>query len=247
MVSVSSSEQCFRRARDRTITGVALIARIPVQNSKQCRDRCLQLSPICQSVVYFEFTQSHRVCQQYNGSRATGGRLKTAKKRPGERIEFYELSADCPGKGNAVQRDQGSESKRWGVWSHWTKCSKSCGGGQQLRTRTCQNCRKKQAQNRKCGRANCPKKRSRTASVKTSGTPCNNRKPTRTGAVQPTRTGVVQPTRTGAVQPTRCAQAQNGGAWQGWSRWTACYSYCGCQFRFLVLCPKYIKIVFFCK
>lgn len=35
--------------------------------------------------------------------------------------------------------DQGQESPGWRIWSSWSECSKSCGGGQQMRVRQCEH------------------------------------------------------------------------------------------------------------
>ena len=55
----------------------------------------------------------------------------------------------------------------WGKWGEWSQCSKTCGGGQHLRTRKCNNpapayggkdCVGAFRQRRLCNQDNCPGK-----------------------------------------------------------------------------------------
>ena len=58
----------------------------------------------------------------------------------------------------------------WSRWSHWGKCSKVCGGGVQVKSRTCTNpkpkfggkpCAGRSVKKKKCNTNACPGKTSR--------------------------------------------------------------------------------------
>ncbi|XP_030835066.1 SCO-spondin-like [Strongylocentrotus purpuratus] len=82
----------------------------------------------------------------------------------------------------------------WSAWSEWSSCSKTCGAGQQSRSRTCSSkaCEGVAVENRECNNFDCPEEPTTTMQPTTT-----TMQPT---TMQPTTT-TMQPTTT-AMQPT---------------------------------------------
>jgi hypothetical protein len=85
------------------------------------------------------------------------------KQKTGIAIVSYAVSLSCTLIKIIILNIQGIDGG-WGVWSNWSECSASCGGGEEIRTRLCDNpapstggqhCEGQEKEARPCGEVEC--------------------------------------------------------------------------------------------
>ncbi|XP_065813688.1 adhesion G protein-coupled receptor B1 isoform X9 [Labrus bergylta] len=114
----------------------------------------------------------------------------------------------------------------WSVWGQWAHCSSECGGGIQIRTRSCQSP---------------PEDSYLCEGVVEEGRPCNSQACTGKGrhlsrsqslrSVDSRKRDDVDKPRSGPQSPQTAALIAVHGAWDEWSPWSLCSSTCGRGYR----------------
>ncbi|XP_034554181.1 adhesion G protein-coupled receptor B1 isoform X5 [Notolabrus celidotus] len=114
----------------------------------------------------------------------------------------------------------------WSVWGLWAHCSSECGGGIQIRTRTCRSP---------------PEDSYLCEGVVEEGRPCNSQACTGKGrhlsrsqslrSVDSRKRDDVDKPRSGPQSPQTAALIAVHGAWDEWSPWSLCSSTCGRGYR----------------